>query len=208
MPKISDEHRERRRAQILDAAWRCFYRNGVQATTMEEIIAESGLSASAMYRYFKGKDDIIVNAIAVSLEGLRTLLVPLFAEERATPAQFVERLLCDIERFAARRGFNLLPIAVHGWSEAQRDERVRALIATSYQGFRQMLLARVMRWQQAGAMSRGIAAADAAEALQSLVLGYIVQATIVRNVSAAGHARAVGAACLPRTRSGSARSGS
>jgi len=26
MPKISDEHRAARQAQILDAAWRCFYR--------------------------------------------------------------------------------------------------------------------------------------------------------------------------------------
>lgn len=59
MPKISDTHREMRRAQILDAAWRCFYRNGVQATTMEEIIREANMSASAMYRYFSGKEDII-----------------------------------------------------------------------------------------------------------------------------------------------------
>lgn len=197
MPKISDEHREKRRAQILDAAWRCFYRNGVQSTTIEQIIAESGLSASAMYRYFKGKDDIILNAIAASLQGFAVRMEPLVADDRLDPPQFVERLLEGVEAFAARRGFNLLPIAVHGWSEAQRDERVRTLMAGAYAGFRRMLTARVQRWQAAGLLDRGFAPEDAAQALQSLVLGYIVQVTITRDVSAAAHARAAVAALRP-----------
>ncbi len=196
MPKISEELRQERRAQILDAAWRCFYRNGVQATTMEEIIAESGMSASAMYRYFKGKDDIILNAIAVSLQGFSKVLEPIVADLRTSPEEFVERLLSDMERFAARRGFNLLPIAIHGWGEAQRDERVRTLLAGFYGEFRRRLVARAQRWQQDGTMDTRVAPEDAAEALQSLVLGYIVQATITRDVSPARHARA--AACSVR----------
>lgn len=191
MPKITDEHRAHRRAQILDAAWRCFYRNGVQPTTMEEIIAESGLSASAMYRYFSGKEDIIHTAIGVSLQGLTAGLQPLFADATLGPAAFVGRLLSDIERFAARPGFNLLPIGVHGWSEAQRDERVRGLIAGYYGQFRRMLVARVEDWKRTGDIDPDIAPADAAEALQSLILGYIVQTTITRDVSADAHARAV-----------------
>lgn len=191
MPKVSDEHRERRRAEILDAAWRCFYRNGVQATTMEEIIAESGLSASAMYRYFAGKDDIIQKAIAASLQGLAARLEPLFADPSLGPREFVERVLQDIEAFAARRGFNLLPIAVHGWSEAQRDDRIRALMAGAYAGFRRGLVARAELWQRRGSVDAGASPEDVAQMLQSVFLGYIVQATITRDVSPAAHARAV-----------------
>ena len=66
MPKISPEHRQMRQQQILEAAWRCFHRAGVQATTMQDIIAESGLSASAMYRYFADKEGIILAAIAAT----------------------------------------------------------------------------------------------------------------------------------------------
>lgn len=196
MPKVTDEHRERRRAQILDAAWRCFFRNGVQATTMEEIIAESGLSASAMYRYFAGKDDIIQKAIAASLQGLAEQLAPLFVDPGLAPPAFVEKVLATIEVFSARRGFNLLPIAVHGWSEAQRDERVRALMAASYAGFRRGLVARVELWQRGGLVDAGLDANDSAQAMQSLFLGYVVQTTITRDVSAAAHARALAAACL------------
>ena len=49
MPKVSEQHREARRDQIVDAALRCFSRKGFQRTSMADIIAESGLSAGAIY---------------------------------------------------------------------------------------------------------------------------------------------------------------
>lgn len=58
MPKVSEEHREGRRQQILAAASRCFAREGLRRTSMQDIISESGLSAGAIYGYFKGKEEI------------------------------------------------------------------------------------------------------------------------------------------------------
>ena len=63
MPKISEEAREARRTQILDAAWRCFDKEGLHATTMQDIIGASGLSAGAVYSYYKSKDDLIFAAV-------------------------------------------------------------------------------------------------------------------------------------------------
>src|SRR3954470_18901979 len=66
MPRVSEEHLERRRRQILDAARRCFVRKGVHETSMQDIFAESGLSAGAVYRYFKSKNEIVAaNLMAV-----------------------------------------------------------------------------------------------------------------------------------------------
>ena len=45
MPKISDERRAARRKQILEAAWACFQKQGLHATTMDNIIRGAGLSA-------------------------------------------------------------------------------------------------------------------------------------------------------------------
>lgn len=60
MPKVSEEHLRARRAQILDAAARCFARMGFHRTTIQDIAAESGFSAGLVYRYFADKDDMVV----------------------------------------------------------------------------------------------------------------------------------------------------
>ena len=47
------------RGRIIDAAWRLFYRQGYDDTTVEEIIEESGTSRGSFYHYFPGKDDLL-----------------------------------------------------------------------------------------------------------------------------------------------------
>ena len=59
MPRVSEEHLERRRQQIVDAAQRCFARRGFHQSSMQDVFAESGLSAGAVYRYFKSKDELV-----------------------------------------------------------------------------------------------------------------------------------------------------
>lgn len=193
MPKISDEHRAARKAQILDAAWRCFYREGVQATTMEQIIAESGLSASAMYRYFGGKDDIIVAAIETSLRGLAQLLEPIVEQEGdgapAGVAEMAQRITAAIDGFMQRPGFNLARIALHGWSEAQRNERLRELMRGFYAAFRDRLAARVPRWQAAGEVDPAASPDDVAQLLMSITLGFVAQSAIIHDAEPAAHAR-------------------
>lgn len=194
MPKISDEHRAARQAQILDAAWRCFYRQGVQATTMEQIIAESGLSASAMYRYFAGKDDIIVAAVSSSLSRLAGLLEPILeAPDRLTVPAFVQQVTAAIEHFAARPGYKLTSIALHGWSEAQRNDRLRGLMRDFYAAFRDRLADRVLRWQAEGDIDAAATPQDVAQLLLSLITGFVVQSAIVGDAAPAAHARGLGA---------------
>ena len=59
MPKVTEQHSLARRRQIIDAAYRCFPRNGFHQTTMREIYDEAKLSPGAVYHYFSGKDEII-----------------------------------------------------------------------------------------------------------------------------------------------------
>lgn len=47
------------REKIIDAAWKLFYRQGYDDTTVEEIIEESGTSRGSFYHYFPGKDDLL-----------------------------------------------------------------------------------------------------------------------------------------------------
>lgn len=47
------------KGRIIEAAWRLFYRQGYENTTVEEIIAESGTSRGSFYHYFDGKDALL-----------------------------------------------------------------------------------------------------------------------------------------------------
>ena len=47
------------RGKIIEAAWRLFYRQGYDDTTVEEIIEESGTSRGSFYHYFQGKDALL-----------------------------------------------------------------------------------------------------------------------------------------------------
>lgn len=59
MPKLSEKAQDARRARILDAAERCFARAGFQGATMQAICREAGVSAGAVYVYFRSKEELI-----------------------------------------------------------------------------------------------------------------------------------------------------
>ena len=47
------------KGRIVSAAWKLFYEQGYEDTTVEEIIAESGTSKGSFYHYFGGKDALL-----------------------------------------------------------------------------------------------------------------------------------------------------
>ncbi|MGN6126918.1 MAG: TetR/AcrR family transcriptional regulator [Humibacter sp.] len=127
MPKVSDEHRMARRRQIVEAAMRSFLRGGFQESSMSDIIAESGLSAGAIYGHFAGKSEIIS---AVASEVLAGGLAELQEARRPDgtpthPLDFVRRLVWSLTE---RVGGTALPVQV--WGRAVIDPDLRALFGT------------------------------------------------------------------------------
>ncbi len=47
------------RGRIISAAWKLFYENGYEDTTIEDIINESGTSRGSFYHYFEGKSALL-----------------------------------------------------------------------------------------------------------------------------------------------------
>ena len=47
------------RGRIVSAAWKLFYEQGYEDTTVEEIIELSGTSKGSFYHYFDGKDALL-----------------------------------------------------------------------------------------------------------------------------------------------------
>ncbi|HEX8067099.1 MAG TPA: TetR/AcrR family transcriptional regulator [Thermoleophilaceae bacterium] len=61
------EARGTRRAEILDAALRCFTRSGYARTSIEDVVRESGASVGSVYHHFGGKEQL---AAALYVDGM------------------------------------------------------------------------------------------------------------------------------------------
>ncbi|WP_436520287.1 TetR/AcrR family transcriptional regulator [Actinoplanes sp. HUAS TT8] len=124
MPKVSSEHLAARRRQILEAAGRCFARDGFHRTSMSDIVRESGISAGLVYRYFTGKDDMIA-AIVTDWHEQRA------ARLSGDPAGAYLDLLRSVGDPGARDDARL---GVQVWAEALRSPAILALVKAGVDG--------------------------------------------------------------------------
>ncbi|HLY93447.1 MAG TPA: helix-turn-helix domain-containing protein [Gaiellaceae bacterium] len=60
MPKVSEEHLEARRAQILEGAQRTFATYGYDGATVARLEEETGLSRGAIFHYYAGKQELFI----------------------------------------------------------------------------------------------------------------------------------------------------
>jgi AcrR family transcriptional regulator len=180
MPKVSQEHLERRRQQILDAAVGCFARQGFHATSMQDIFAAAGLSAGAVYRYFPSKTELIR---AIAAEALANVL-PVFdgaTSGHVTPGipDVVAALVGELRDGRLAR---LRPVILQVWAEAVRDEEL-AELARSTLG--QLLINITRLLERLGAEGRIPARTDTAAAgrlVMAMLQGYVIQFAIFGDV--------------------------
>ncbi|QWI73010.1 TetR/AcrR family transcriptional regulator (plasmid) [Bacillus mycoides] len=52
--------RKNKKTHILDVATELFYRDGIQATGVDKIVAEAGVAKMTMYNHFPSKDDLVL----------------------------------------------------------------------------------------------------------------------------------------------------
>ena len=199
MPRITEERREARREQILDAARACVLEHGLEAVSMEMIIARSGLSTGAVYRYFKGKDEIIGAAVAASASEIGAAVAPILINPTSRlPSQLVEELLAAWVGYAhsgvgAAAGVDRMPTALHGWSYAQTDPDVMAALRANLRGFRERCVPLVKRWQDEGEVAADADPAAVAQLMLSISLGFVAQRSLAGDADAGAHACALAA---------------
>jgi AcrR family transcriptional regulator len=74
MPKISEATRLDRRRHVLESAWKCFSREGFHAAPMDDVIVETGMSSSSVYRYFRSKEELIDAAAEETYSAISELI--------------------------------------------------------------------------------------------------------------------------------------
>lgn len=176
MPKVSQQHRDARREQILAAARRCFLRDGFHATSMQDLFAEAGLSSGAVYGYFASKDDVIV---AIAEENMRCVTEMIHTLATQHPSRPAGAVLADVMDMLhaqdARDGLGKLTVIV--WSEALRNPLLAAQLTAMVTQIRADL-AEVIQ-QSSGNLPVGVPADVLAGTLISLVPGYLLQLAIL-----------------------------
>ncbi len=176
MPKVSQQHRDARREQILAAARRCFLRDGFHATSMQDLFAEAGLSSGAVYSYFASKDDVIV---AIAEENMRGVTEMVHTVATQHPSRPVGAVLADVMDMLhardAQDGLGKLTVIV--WSEALRNPLLAARLTAMITQIRANL-AEVIR-QSPGYLPADVPADVLAGTLISLVPGYLLQLAIL-----------------------------
>src|SRR5690606_41956869 len=60
MPRVSQDHLDARRRQILDGARSCFARHGYEGATVRRLEEATGLSRGAIFHHFKDKESLFL----------------------------------------------------------------------------------------------------------------------------------------------------
>jgi len=181
MPKVSQEHLERRRQQILDAAASCFSRQGFHATSMRDIFAAAGLSAGAVYRYFPTKTDLIraiaAEALAIALPALDSAIT-----DRATPS-IPDVVAALVTQLRDGRLAPLRPVVLQVWAEAVRDQELAELARSTLAQLRAHLTPWLERLAAEGQIPSRTDTTAAGGLITALLQGYVIQLTVLGDVS-------------------------
>lgn len=128
MPKVSEEHKQARREEILEAAQRVFARHGYEGATVTRLEADTSLSRGAIFSYFESKDALFVAVVMRSSDrlveiwlerGFRALLDAIAHEDPDWLAVQIE----SARRIRTDAAFRKQMERLHRSAEERREER-------------------------------------------------------------------------------------
>jgi AcrR family transcriptional regulator len=185
MPRLSDKTREQRRQHILTSAWRCFSRDGFHATSIEDVIAATGMSSSAVYRYFRSKEEIIRASAEIGVARVRDIYVALLERDPCpTPAATLALLVDELHARTDNPDYDMTRVALQTWAEALRDPVLHEHARASYREAQADIVELAARWRDAGYIPADADTNAVAATLFSLMHGLIVMHHLVDDVGA------------------------
>ncbi|GAA4079330.1 TetR/AcrR family transcriptional regulator [Actinomadura miaoliensis] len=180
---MSEEHLERRRRQILDAARACFIRKGFHETSMQDIFAEADLSAGAVYRYFKSKTEIVEAIASEAISMLGVTLHEIVAEDPPPPPdQALERVTTRLVEIGESYlgSFMLAPQA---WSLAMHDSDYRNYVQGIMRPVRELWTSYAEHLRDTGMLPADTDPQAVSKTLLALLPGFIIQRVILGDVA-------------------------
>ena len=87
---------------ILAAARRCYINKGIAATGMKEVAAATGIARSTLYRYFPGRDELLIATVKEEMLTLNGFIRERLDVKLEPAHQVVEGLLLAIREIPHR----------------------------------------------------------------------------------------------------------
>ena len=126
-PDVSEE----RKAQIYQAALACFNRRGYHRMTMDDIVAQSGLSKGSLYWYFKSKKELFISLFQEVMGQIGQAWESIAANQEASAT---DKLRASLALFRAELG-EMVPffsVMMEAWALTRYDEDVESIIQELY----------------------------------------------------------------------------
>jgi AcrR family transcriptional regulator len=173
VPKISPAHEQQRRAQILAAAMSCFACHGYHATSMDDVVRESGLSVGAIYSYFPSKEELFLALSEDRAEQTLAYMRELFARPGSMPEKSREA----VDYFFGRLSDDFAPLMrvnLEFLSEALKSERIRERQDRRYDSIRQFFHSLLAEAQERGEVRDDVDIHAASELMMALGEGIVM----------------------------------
>lgn len=176
MPRLKPEVLAQRKEHILRAALASFARKGYHETTMNEIVAEAGLSKGGVYVHFDSKQALFQALLTWSVGQFATA-PDLNSAEQSPYEQLVAVVDAMMATVTSDSFQETVPLTLEMWALNINDPEVQRTAADLYEGFRQPLI-RLIDAGIADGTFRPVDAASLANILIAIPEGLMVQAVI------------------------------
>ncbi len=173
------------RDQILDAASRLIHLRGYHATSLDDVLKESGVGKGNFYYYFKSKEDLGYAIIDRVVRGfIDRVLDPVFADSSADPIvqvhAFLDRVL-DNQR--QRNCVGGCPIGNLASELSDVHEGFRQRLAGIFRQWRDRLADALSRGQTGGYLRPGSDPAGLAQFVVAALEGAILLTKVTKDIS-------------------------
>lgn len=118
---------DEKRAQIRQAAFKCFTRAGYHHTTVDDICDELGISKGSFYWYFKGKQEVFLDILDTWARDVEDQMARQYHQALADDNPFAS--MTRALQQEADRGGQLMPVWLEFLSQVGRVEDVRASLS-------------------------------------------------------------------------------
>lgn len=167
MRTVDPVKREKKRREILDAARRCFARDGLRGASVSGICAEAGISPGHLYHYFESKEAILGAIVEVVLRETAER----FAKTMEEGSDALASLVSEMGRAKAREDHGGHVLVLDMFAEAGRNPAMAEVLREHTRGMRRLLADFLREGQSRGGIDASLDAETAAAVLIGVIDG-------------------------------------